>query len=210
MGVRSQKLIYGEKAVCPQLSTWHASTNLVLIDDGVPSIHYLVLFFSFKVLSEKMFCSIWDSFDLSFYWNFCVSFTSCTPIPHISPFLHMYLLSLQSPYPPKEKKSHRGSCSSSQRVPQYILLSILSYLQWLLQWVIGLVRGCWLLLSYLDPHWNTCSWISSFCPVSWEPCSFGSVGPIPSHAPAFLINILNKLTHLKWKKKYSYHRSFSI
>jgi hypothetical protein len=38
-------------------------------------------------------------------------------------------------------------------------------------------------LSILDPHWDS-SWISCCRPVSWRPCSSGSVGPTPSCTPA--------------------------
>ena len=37
--------------------------------------------------------------------------------------------------------------------------------------------------SILEPHWDSSS-LSCWCPVSWRSCSFGSVGPAPSHTPA--------------------------
>jgi hypothetical protein len=75
---------------------------------------------------KKIFVSLLHTQFLKTFYCFFVNDTSYTPIPLICPFITASVFATPLP-DPKRKKC--GSCSVWQCVPQYIVLSILLYLQ---------------------------------------------------------------------------------
>lgn len=104
-----------------------------------------------------------------------MDFTSCTPIPPISPFL--------CTHPPKKNAIVEAAGWQADR-PVKPFSPYIFTCRYSLQWVIGPVWGLSsATLSILVPYWGS-SWMSCCCPVWWRACSFRAAGPSLSCALA--------------------------
>lgn len=115
-------------------------------------------------------------------------------------------LPLPSNLPPPNRgkeKSHCGSCSVSQYVPQYTLLSTLCLQMFtpVIHWS-GTRPLASATLSILESHWDS-SGIFWCCPLSLRSYSFGSVGP--SCTPAVMMGKM-----LEWDNSKPWIRAWEV
>jgi hypothetical protein len=125
------------------------------------------------------------SFYLTFYWFF-VEFTSCTPIPLISPSLHTYPPPLKPPLDlptsPKQKKINLiVEAVACHNVFYSIIVCLLVQMFIAMSHWSGLRPLASATPSVLDPNQDY-SQISCCWPLSWRSYKFGSVGLTPSCA----------------------------